>query len=432
MLKAVEKDPKARYASAEAMSEDLRRFLADEPIQARQVSAAERYWRWARRNPVIATLGGVLTALLVAVTVGSIVAAAYFKESARRETNLAAREQLANQQSQRDRKDAIEARRMAILERDKSRQHSADLALDKGLALARAGPRRPGLALDARGLEDRSGRRGANSGRWFAGTWVRGSGRSTNRSESSTLAAPCDYLAFSPDGKIVRDGLLSRRSSHCNTDRPLGHRLRGESSASLPGAFAPVRLPTGRQGPRLLALTDRRMVAVDLVTGRVLWTTQELPGRVRRNGLNSVRTAQRFLSTAMTGHCSSWLLRLDVVTGPSSAESRFRAGASVAIAPDGRMAATGRIENGEEYIDVLELPSGRRAGILASRAGSGFINYSSAPTRSHCTARFSKGDLFRGHTPLRSDLGRGHRKADQSAHGRDSRRHFTLPRPIVL
>ena len=71
VLKAVEKDPKARYASADAMSEDLRRFLADEPIQARQVSAAERYWRWARRNPVIAILGGVLTALLVAVTVGS-------------------------------------------------------------------------------------------------------------------------------------------------------------------------------------------------------------------------------------------------------------------------------------------------------------------------------------------------------------------------
>ncbi len=91
MLKAVEKDPKARYGSAEAMSEDLRRFLADEPIEARQVGAAERYWRWAKRNPTIATLGAVVTALLVAVTAGSIVAAAYFKESARRETSLAAR-----------------------------------------------------------------------------------------------------------------------------------------------------------------------------------------------------------------------------------------------------------------------------------------------------------------------------------------------------
>ena len=39
VLKAIEKDPKARYQSAEAMGEDLGRFLADEPIRARQVSA---------------------------------------------------------------------------------------------------------------------------------------------------------------------------------------------------------------------------------------------------------------------------------------------------------------------------------------------------------------------------------------------------------
>ena len=82
VLKAIEKDPKARYQSAEAMGEDLRRFLADEPIRARQVSAAERYWRWARRNPVIAVLGGVLTAVLVAATVGSMLAASYFRSLA--------------------------------------------------------------------------------------------------------------------------------------------------------------------------------------------------------------------------------------------------------------------------------------------------------------------------------------------------------------
>jgi serine/threonine protein kinase len=150
VLKAVEKDPKTRYPSADAMSEDLRRFLADEPIKARQIRAAERYWRWAKRNPVIAILGGVLTAVLIAVTIGSMVAASHFQTVARSES-------LANRQSQLDRKDAINARRQAIEERDKSRQLSAGLALERGIALGEQGRSRS--ALDARGIEDRATRR---------------------------------------------------------------------------------------------------------------------------------------------------------------------------------------------------------------------------------------------------------------------------------
>ncbi len=122
VLKAIEKDPKARYQSAQEMGEDLGRFLADEPIRARQISASERYWRWAGRNPVIAILGGVLTAVLIASTVGSMVAAAYFKASARRESSLASRERLANWQSQLDRQDAMDALSEADNQRNVARQ----------------------------------------------------------------------------------------------------------------------------------------------------------------------------------------------------------------------------------------------------------------------------------------------------------------------
>ena len=95
VLKAIEKDPKARYQSAEAMGEDLRRFLADEPIRARQVSAVERYWRWARRNPVIAVMGGVLTAVLIVTTIGSLLAAGRFANLAERAGQSAAAERSA-------------------------------------------------------------------------------------------------------------------------------------------------------------------------------------------------------------------------------------------------------------------------------------------------------------------------------------------------
>ena len=64
------------------MGEDLGRFLADEPIQARRVSAWERYWRWARRNPWIATLGAVLTAVLVTATIASLFVAERMAQSA--------------------------------------------------------------------------------------------------------------------------------------------------------------------------------------------------------------------------------------------------------------------------------------------------------------------------------------------------------------
>lgn len=70
VLKAIDKDPGRRYATADSLADDLRRFLADEPILARRMTAVEQYSRWARRNPVIAALGAAVTFLLFAVITG--------------------------------------------------------------------------------------------------------------------------------------------------------------------------------------------------------------------------------------------------------------------------------------------------------------------------------------------------------------------------
>ena len=70
--KAIDRDPARRYPSAGALADDLQRFLDDEPVQARRQSQVERYVRWARHNPGIATLGGVLATVLVLATAASL------------------------------------------------------------------------------------------------------------------------------------------------------------------------------------------------------------------------------------------------------------------------------------------------------------------------------------------------------------------------
>jgi tetratricopeptide (TPR) repeat protein len=55
-LKCLEKEVGRRFRSAEALADDLERFLRGEPIQARRTSPAERLWKWARRRPAAAAL----------------------------------------------------------------------------------------------------------------------------------------------------------------------------------------------------------------------------------------------------------------------------------------------------------------------------------------------------------------------------------------
>lgn len=69
VLKAIARDPARRYQAADQLADDLRLFLEDRPVAARRTTAAERLWRWSRRNPSLAALSSATFLLLIAVAV---------------------------------------------------------------------------------------------------------------------------------------------------------------------------------------------------------------------------------------------------------------------------------------------------------------------------------------------------------------------------
>ncbi len=66
-LKCLDKEPPRRYESALALAEDLRRFLAGEPILARPISPWRRGIKWARRRPTVAALLALSTLAVLGV-----------------------------------------------------------------------------------------------------------------------------------------------------------------------------------------------------------------------------------------------------------------------------------------------------------------------------------------------------------------------------
>jgi serine/threonine protein kinase/WD40 repeat protein len=74
-LKCLAKETQHRYASARELANELERFIEDKPILARASNRFEKGWRWCRRNPVISMLAGATSVLLLALAIGSPIAA---------------------------------------------------------------------------------------------------------------------------------------------------------------------------------------------------------------------------------------------------------------------------------------------------------------------------------------------------------------------
>jgi serine/threonine protein kinase/WD40 repeat protein len=80
VLTALAKEPGHRYPTAEALAEDLKRFLEDRPIRARRSTALEQFWRWCRRNPLPAVSSMFGAAAVLTLAVGATITALTFRD----------------------------------------------------------------------------------------------------------------------------------------------------------------------------------------------------------------------------------------------------------------------------------------------------------------------------------------------------------------
>jgi serine/threonine protein kinase/WD40 repeat protein len=334
VLKAMAKEPGRRYASAAALAEDLGRFLADRPIQARRAPAWERAWRLCRRNPALATSVALVVSLLAAIAIGSAAWTARLDAELRR-TGEARRAEQAS------RKDAL------------------DKLWRSYLARAQAGRfgRRPGRRLD--GLE--ALREAIPIARSVDAP--RSSFDELRDEAVACLALPdlrpsrtaIDVPAGSTEP--VFDGLFRRYALADSHGNVLVHRVgqRGPIARVTDLGAAPARIWISPDGRSLaIALLDRLELR-DIDAGRVVLA---LAGKALR--IDFAANSRR----AAIGFADGTIVLADVVAGREVA--RFNAGLGttpMALRPDGsRLAIADKRRN--SGVEIWDLDPPKKAAIL--------------------------------------------------------------------
>jgi WD40 repeat protein/serine/threonine protein kinase len=160
VMKALEKDRSRRYETANAFALDVQRYLADEPVLACPPSAGYRLRKLVRRNkgPVLAV------SVVVLALVGGIIGTTWGMIRATDAEEDAVSEATKKGRALRDKETALAQKQRALTEKQRAltekqtalteaRRLSANLALDRGLALCEKGDAGHGLLWLARSLE---------------------------------------------------------------------------------------------------------------------------------------------------------------------------------------------------------------------------------------------------------------------------------------